>query len=541
MTHSGFDTDLRSLPRVLDRRAAGNPDDVFIDFVESGSTYTYISAWRETQRWRERLAAIGVEPGTPVLAMLPTCPASVFCWIALARLRAIEVPINVDLWGKLLGHIISDSACELLICDQRYLGELDEPLGAGIVTRCVVLLDPLKGAAELDGARMHDVCDGVLGEASPLPSAGATSREAIGDVVEDWDISSILYTSGTTGASKGVMVPWRQAHATVGGTLPAQFVHVGDCIYNPYPLCHVSGKVFIHGAAEYGIRVVVRARFSINAFWEDIREHGCTIVMLLGAMANFVMRQPTGAKYAENPLRDVLMLPLIREHAQFARQYNVSVRTTYNVTEIANCVTWEEYVTPETPCTTIGRVRDGFDARVVDGRDDEVPAGEAGELVVRSDSPWSLMAGYWRRPEATCESWRNLWFHTGDVVRVDDIGVFHFVDRLKVSIRRWGESISSAEIEEEVNSHPAVLESTAIAVPSDYSEHDVLVAYSVKPGASADPETVCAYLHGRVVRFMQPAYVRCVVELPKTPTGKIRKEVLRRDGVTADTYRSVST
>ena len=190
---------------------------------------------------------------------------------------------------------------------------------------------------------------------------------------------------------------------------------------------------------------------------------------------------------------------------------------------------------PDVP-KTCGRVRRGFDARVVDENDMDVAVGAVGELIVRADEPWTMNHGYHGNPEATARAWRNGWFHTGDAFRQDEAGNFFFVDRMKDAIRRRGENISSFEVEAEIGAHPKVRESAVVAVASQYGEDEVLAIIAPVPGETIDPAELIAFLAPRLPHFMVPRYVRILADLPKTPTQKVEKHILRGDGVTADTW-----
>jgi crotonobetaine/carnitine-CoA ligase len=183
-----------------------------------------------------------------------------------------------------------------------------------------------------------------------------------------------------------------------------------------------------------------------------------------------------------------------------------------------------------------GRPRPGVEARVVDANDCEVAPGEVGELIVRTDRPWAMNHGYYKNPAATAEAWRNGWFHTGDGFRRDEAGNFFFVDRMKDAIRRRGENISSFEVEAEVCAHPAVREAAAVAVKSEVSEDEVLIAVSLAEGAALDPAELIAFLRPRMAHFMVPRFVRIIDDLPKTPTQKVQKHLIRTEGVTDATW-----
>lgn len=172
----------------------------------------------------------------------------------------------------------------------------------------------------------------------------------------------------------------------------------------------------------------------------------------------------------------------------------------------------------------------------MDENDLEVPQGAIGELVLRSDTPWALTSGYYKDPAATARAWRNGWFHTGDAFRIDEDGDFIFVDRLKDAIRRRGENISSYEVEAEANAHPCVEDSAAVAVPSEHGEDEVLLVVEPAAGRSVDPTELLSFLQPRMAHFMLPRFVRVVTALPRTPTHKVQKHLLRSEGVTPDTW-----
>ena len=217
------------------------------------------------------------------------------------------------------------------------------------------------------------------------------------------------------------------------------------------------------------------------------------------------------------------MAPTPDEPTAFMERFNFRIATVFNMTEISCPIMsgWELG-----PKGSAGRLRTGYEVRIVDEHDKEVPRGSLGEIIVRSDEPWVLMAGYWRNPEATANAWRNGWFHTGDAGMHDKDENFYFVDRMKDAIRHRGENISSMELESVINDAPHVLESAAIGVPSEFGEEDIKV-YVVPNSDVFSPLMLMEYLTTRIPRFMVPRYVVTVSSLPKTPTEKVRKQELR--------------
>jgi crotonobetaine/carnitine-CoA ligase len=245
------------------------------------------------------------------------------------------------------------------------------------------------------------------------------------------------------------------------------------------------------------------------------------------------MKQPPGPRDRDHPLRMAVMVPLPDDALAFGERFGIDVYTTFNMTEIS-CPIYSQRNPPIRG--TCGVTRDGVQCRVVDENDCELPHGEVGELVVRTDVPWAMNAGYHKNAPATAKAWRNGWFHTGDAFRRDAAGNFFFVDRIKDAIRRRGENISSFEVESEIGAHPAVREAAVVAVPSEFSEDDVLAVVAPVPGERIDPVALIEFLRPRMAHFMIPRYIRVVDELPKTPTQKVQKNLLRDQGLTRDTW-----
>jgi crotonobetaine/carnitine-CoA ligase len=229
----------------------------------------------------------------------------------------------------------------------------------------------------------------------------------------------------------------------------------------------------------------------------------------------------------------VFIVPLGQSAKPFRERFGVDVYTLFNMTEICTPLISRANPAKDNMC---GRPRAGVEVRLVDQHDCIVEDGSVGQLILRTEAPWALNHGYNANPQATAEAWRNGWFHTGDLFFRDADGDYHFVDRLKDAIRRRGENISSYEIEVELLSHPAVREAAAIPVPSEFSEDEVLVVVAPTAGASIEPEDIIRHLQPRVAHHMIPRYIRILDELPKTPTAKVEKHVLRAEGITAETW-----
>jgi len=494
------------LPSLIADRAAAAPDRLFLQDTD-GRELTYGQMQDRIMRWAAALAAAGVGPGDTVVTMLPNRLESFEIWLGLSWLRAIEVPLNTAYRGPMLEHTVNNAGARLAIVAPAYAAQFAEVRGA---------LTMLERIAEPDG-----FIDGVA------PATGL-------DPPRYCDIACMIYTSGTTGPSKGVLMPWAELFQFVT-TMPADALGPDEANYLCLPVFHVSGKSGIYIAAHFDGRLVVRDMFSLTEFWSDIRRFDIKLVGLVGVMASFLMTLPEQPDDADNPLRSVMMGPLVADVDEFKRRFDVRVGTGYGMTEIAAPLASDGWNLANT--TSCGRLRSGYpgyELRVVDEFDEPLGPDEVGELIVRTAEPWTLNAGYFNMPAETATAWRNGWFHTGDGFKYDEDGNFYFVDRIKDAIRRRGENISSFEVESYVSRHPAVQEVAAIGVPSEHGEDEVKVVVVLAADArdAFDPAELIEFLAPTMPKFMIPRYVQVVDALPKTPTLRVRKVELRSGGET---------
>jgi carnitine-CoA ligase len=509
------------LPHALAARAAADPDHLLLQDVE-GRHHTYGETHEMVLTWADAIRRLGVGAGDTVASMTPNGFESYFAWLGISWLRALETPINTMNHGQMLEYQLNNCRARVLVFSERFLGQLTE-----IVDRLehaeVVVVPDLKGEPP-------DLSVRVIGPDEFF--AGATpARDLEGP--EPWDIACIVYTSGTTGPSKGVLVPWAELHqfaaAIPDGTLDAEGAQ-----YACLPTFHVGGKSTLYISVLAGARIVLREVFSLSEFLNDVRKFHCTTTGLIGIMAQLLAALPEQPDDAANPLDFINTAPLWPAIEDFEQRFGVRVYTGYGMTEIGAPL----FVVDRVDWRSCGRVRPGYELRIVDDHDFEVSHGEIGELIVRTDEPWTLNAGYFEMPEATAKAWRNGWFHTGDGFRRDADGNFFFIDRLKDAMRRKGENISSLEVEGYVREHPGVLEVAAIAAPSDFGpgEDEVKLCIVPKPETTIDPAELLEFLQPRMPRFMHPRYVEIVSELPKTPTARIRKIELRDEALNAQTW-----
>lgn len=514
ITHASTEQDRESfvLDAMLNRQARLQPDKVFARF-EDGTCWTYAQTLHEAQRVAASLQRLGVGLGDPVLCWLPNGKQLLRTWFGINLRGAVYVPVNTAYRGSLLERVVCDSGARVLVAHHALLDRLAD-IDTGALIDVVVAGArrgdaPLRnGLRALDERLLDTDSNGWRGPERPL---------------EPWDLQAILYTSGTTGPSKGVLVTYRH-HSSACGVVPAA---PDDKYLINSPLFHGGATLPVISMLKVGGSVAIVGGFSTTDFWNVIETTGVNCCTLMGPMASFLVRAD-GPGRGRHGLRRVCIAPFNQDGITFAERFGVEVYTAYNSTEMSTpLVANPGFAAVPGIC---GRPRPGVEVRIVDEFDRERPDGEVGELIVRADQPWSMTQGYHRMPEATVAAWRNGWFHTGDAFRRTADGDYVFVDRLKDAIRRRGENVSSVEVEAEALTHPGVAQAGAVGVPSEHAEEEILLAVLPVAGTHLDPRQLTEHLIGRLPYFMVPRYIRVVAELAMTPSGKVRKDVLRQQG-----------
>nr|WP_294501191.1 AMP-binding protein [uncultured Rhodopila sp.] len=510
------------LPMILARHAAATPERVFAAF-EDGETWSYAETQRQSLRIAAGLAAAGVKQGETVLIWLPNGRRALAAWFGTDHLGAVSVAINTAYRGGLLGHVVGNSDARVAIVHEDLLDRLVEDGCRGALS--TIFTAPDKALSE--AARFAALGIALL----PFTALDGDPGSVTVPNLQPWDLQSICYTSGTTGPSKGVLSSYLHLHTMgwhcTGGVTP------DDRYLINLPLFHVGGTLYVSGALARGASIAVLGPFDTATFFDVCRRTGTTQCLLLGAMAGFLARTPPSPEDRTHGIRRAGIIPLGEDAPAIAQRFGFELVTLFNMSEVSAPIVSGPNPSLRGSC---GQVRPGIEARIVDDNDCEAPHGTVGELVLRSDTPWTMSHGYHRNPEATARAWRNGWFHTGDAFRRDADGNYFFVDRVKDAIRRRGENISSFEVEAEILAHPAVQEAVAVGVRSEFGEEDVLGVVVTKPGQTIEPAELVAFLSDRMAHFMVPRYIRFVQALPKTPTSKVEKHALRTVGVTEDTW-----
>ena len=506
----------RTVQHLLSEAVRAFPERELIRAPE-GATYADVA--RRVAAAGEFLERLGVAAGDRVVVVAENRVETLELFLACCVTGALFVPINPHLRGEQLVHQLRDAEGAIAVVEEAHEARVREALeGAGAQSRVLVLGE---GRWELDGG------------AAPPPAgrrdATLTARDRPGDPV------AVLYTSGTTGPSKGVLCPSGQFYWWVVTTGEALGHRDGDVLYTCLPLYHVNALSTFLQAAGVGGAYCLDRRFSASRFTRRLGETGATVTYLLGAMVTILTKQEPSDHDRAHDVRVALAPATPPEIVdEVTRRFGMGLVDGFGMTELNMvCAGVPDDADRAGP---MGRVMADFEAHVVDDDDVPVPDGEPGELVVRPRQPHSVALGYWRRPEATVEAWRNLWFHTGDRVVRELDGSFRYLDRMKDMIRRRGENVSSFEVEAVLNAHPAVAEAACIGVRSELGEDEVMAVLIPRPGADVAVPELLEWASERLAYFAVPRYVDVVEDLPRTPNGKVRKTALRERGVTESTF-----
>ena len=522
-----------TLVDLLRGQAARAGDRPFIRF-EDGRALSF----RALDRWSDALAgglaALGVRAGDRVFGLVGNRAEALGLLFASVKLGAVWVPVNTGLRGAFLAHQLDNAQPRMVVVDHRLAASFDGVAAGPVPPEVFVLVgdDRTATPACLAGARRLAFAEL---DAMPAPAGLALACPAPGDV------AMIMYTSGTTGPSKGVLMPHGHCYAFALGTVEALRLTPADCYFVCMPLFHANALLMqLFGSLLAGGQVVVAERFRASTWLEEVRACKATVTNGLGVIPEFIFRQPPTPRDREHSLRLMMAVPIAEEWgAAFEARFGVPFLQGFGITE-CNIVAYSRPGDPLIPGCAGALLDEWFDVRIVDPDSDApVPVNTVGEIVIRPRLPGVFMAGYFRMPERTVEAWRNLWFHTGDAGRLDAEGRLHYVDRLKDCIRRRGENISSFEIEQVLNAHPAVAESAVVGirVAGAGGEEEVKAYVVLAAGSDVTPVALLDWCAPRMPHFAVPRFVEVAPgELAKTPTGKIQKVALREAGVTAATW-----
>jgi crotonobetaine/carnitine-CoA ligase len=490
-----------SVPELMAHRAQHDGDRVAVTF--EGASCTYAELDERAARFQGWLEEAGVRAGDRVVILMRNSLEFLYVWLGCARAGAVGVPLNTSSMGETLTHPLAHSEAVGIVADDDLL----ETVRAS------------DGVPELWQLATSDV-----GAAIAQAPAAAQPHAVTGP-----DPMNIIYTSGTTGLPKGVVLS-HTSYVNTGGYFAH---HLGlnrdDVLHTCLPLFHCNAQQTTFMAAfTLGARVALNGKFSVSRFPQWLAESGATVTNLLGAMLALLSKTEPAEADAATPLRYIVAAPVPEDlHGRIEERYGVRVVEGYGLTETGTmaCMNPPDDRRPG----TFGLPLEHTELRIVGDDGQDLGDDEKGELWVRSLVPHAFMTEYFREPEKTAEALDGGWFHTGDICRRRPDGYYVFVDRLKDTIRRRGENISSFLVEKAILEHPDVLEVAAIGVPSELSEEDVLVAVVARPGSGLDEAAIHTFATGALGDFMRPRYVELRDDLPRTETGRVHKFSLRQE------------
>lgn len=497
-----------SMHDLLDDRAAALGDKVFATTAEGPITYAELAELSE--KIAARLSG-RVERADRVVLMMPVSQMFLGVWFAMSRLGVTDTTINPAYKGEMLLRLVQTADPTLCIIDDTMRAQFDEA--------CEAHVDPAS----------------VMKPVDVMLTNGKSQAQFEPREVGPRDTAAILFTSGTTGNSKGVMVSHH--HELAFGAAYAEITQLtaDDTTYNFLPFFHIAGRFTALGTMIAGGSMVLRQTFSASNFWDDIRTHGATVVSAVGGLCHILYSQTPTQKDADNTLRLIYAVPVPWEFKdEFEQRFGLTLIEGYGGTE-TNLVAYSR-IGEHCPRGAIGTPSEHFEIRILDESGRAVAPGNVGEICVRPRYPSTILTGYFGLPEKTLETFQDLWFHTGDAGRFDADGFLYFLDRMKDTIRRRGENISSYEVERMLNQHPAVGETAVIATPSELDEDEVKAVIVLKDGHSTTEETLFLYATEVLPYFMVPRFIEFRQALPRTPTMKVTKHTLVAEGNGSKTW-----
>jgi crotonobetaine/carnitine-CoA ligase len=517
---------------LLRRRLESDPDGEYLDVC--GTKFTAGDVATSAGRLANALAGLGVRPGERVATLLENSPEALLAWFGVVLGGGIAVPVNTAYKGAYLRHQLADSGASVIIVADDLYDRVVQVAADLPSLRHVVVTGDRASTASLGSVLVHS-WDELLTADPTWPDIS----------IRPADLATFVYTGGTTGPSKGCMLShnYHEALARQIGICWERTAE--DVVWTPLPMFHFNALVTaVCGPLVWGGRAAIYRRFSVSNFWPEMNRVGATITSTLGTMAYLLAHDAdrpempkSGAAEANTTLRLLGAAPLpVEVDAVIRDRFEIETFSgAYGVTE-ASLISWQPPGVRNRP-NAAGVINDEyFDTRIFDDEDNEVPRGETGEIVVRPRRPHVMFEGYWGRPEATVETSRNWWYHTGDIGRVDEDNFLFFVDRKADYLRRRGENISSFEVESVLMSHGGLADVVVHAVPSEMTEDDLKVTATRKEGVSLTEEELFRWCITELPYFALPRYVEFRDELPRSPVGRVLKRELREDGVTPTTW-----
>ena len=499
----GRDIRWTTLDAIVRDKAHEHGDAVFAEV--DGAEVSHRALEERSRRVGLNLVAAGVALGDRVATLMFNSAELLLMMFAVPRIGAVWTPINAGLMAQDLAYTLRDCGAEVLVVDTELADKLDALPPDLLGTLRIFVAGGEAGRHSRFEELERDVPDGELPE------------------TRGRDPAVILYTGGTTGLPKGVVLT--QASFILAGMRYGETfsVKAGERHYTTLPLFHAAAIQFgIMGPLVCGMTTAIDRRFSASSYWARVRETGATVVDPIGTMVGLLLAQPVSDRDREHAVRVGIGIvgqvpPAIPE--EFTRRFGIPLVTIYGLTEAGGAMITGNRLGDDRQGSN-GRTHGWAELRIADEHDTELPAGEVGEILLRPTYPDMFMAGYWNNPAKTLETFRNLWLHTGDLGRVDPDGFLTFVGRHAHWIRRRGENVSAYEVEDVLSAYAAVEEIVVVGVPSAYGEDDIKAFVIARSGEPFDPIAFCRWAAERLAPFKLPRYIELVTELPRSVTKR---------------------
>ncbi|SDN31419.1 AMP-binding protein [Bacillus sp. OK048] len=462
-------------------------------------------------------SSLGVKRGDKVALVLSNNPEYLFCWFGLAKIGAVMVPINTSTKGEMLSYIISHSDAVMALVEEPFLNEYMQIKSTlKKIQHSIVISDSSSSIDQNDFYSFKKLLD----DASPL------YIETNKVLVED--LMCILYTSGTTGVPKGVMLS-QNAYVAAGAASANQIFQFrpDDVIYTCLPFFHVNAQMGTTMPALLSkVPLAVGKKFSASKFWSEMDRYKVTVFKFIGAMITILYKNSSSEIQYHNTVRLGIGAPVPKDlWLPFEQRFGLQLLEGYGTTETTTaCIANRPNDFRIGSC---GKPISHYEISIRDEENLPVSPKKPGELCIRPLKPHVFMEGYYKMEDKTNEALIDGWFHTGDRAYQDEDGFYFFLDRTKDVIRRKGENISSFMVEKIINNHPKVFESAAIGIPNELSEDEVKVFVKLKPGEAATEKDIYDWCEKYMSEFMYPRFIEFIYEFPKTPTEKVQKFKLK--------------
>ncbi|HEV7850488.1 MAG TPA: AMP-binding protein [Mycobacterium sp.] len=510
---SQFGVERFTIPDVLDQRAEQFGDRTMMSI--GGTPVTFAEMRDRSCAAANLLSDNGVARGDTVALFTATCPEWVYFWLGAARIGAVTAAVNIANKDEYLIHALRLSRAKVVITDAERLLRLSEVVARVETVKTTLVIG-------------HSLTDALASASTKTPD----------DPLGPEELAALFFTSGTTGPSKAVATTWHYLFSAAAGVVTAWELQAGDVVWSAMPLFHLSAAPSVLAPLLVGSATVLSPTFRPSEVWDRVRDCGAAGFAGAGAMVSMLWNQPPDPRDAQLPLRFISAAPISADmYRSVEQRYGARIVTMYGMTE-AFPIAFKSVSEEGVPGTS-GRVNAAFDVRIVDGDGRAMPAGSVGEIACRPKSPYVMSDGYIDAaatgPDIVVAA-HDEWFRTGDLGSLDSGGNLTYVDRVKDSLRRRGENVSSVEVETTVMRHPAVLEAAAVAIPSELGEDDILVVVTLQPHADFDHADLLDFCSARMPYFCVPRYLEVLDEIPKNVIGRVRKDLLRTRGLGDETW-----